>query len=335
MYNHKNPKITVLMPVYNCELYIRESIESILNQTFDDFEFLIIDDASTDSTVDKIKMYNDKRIKLIEKSLNTGLTNSLNYGLAIAKGEYIARMDGDDISLPKRFEKQIAFLDQNQDVILCGTLYKIIGTEKVCEHPLFHDEIKVKLISGCYIAHPTVMIRKFILEQNKISYDSTKEPAEDYDLWSRLAFLGKLSNIGEVLLHYRVHPLQVSILRREKQIKISDQIKIRMLQKVMPSLKIDFDKFVLIESQKWVKVLIQKLILYDRLMIENSYINTYDSKYFLDFINQEKISIWKQFSQKKESYSLLNLLRIITTYPRIFLYLGLKDSTKYIIKCFF
>ena len=120
------PKISVLMPVYNCELYVQEAIDSILNQTFIDFELLIIDDCSTDKTVEIINNYADKRIKLTTKPHNTGLTNSLNYGLSIAQGQYIARMDGDDVSVLDRFEKQVKFLDTNPDIILCGTWYQLM-----------------------------------------------------------------------------------------------------------------------------------------------------------------------------------------------------------------
>ncbi|PWB18335.1 glycosyltransferase family 2 protein, partial [Flavobacterium sp. HTF] len=236
MSDFRNPKITVLMPVYNCELYIKETVDSILNQTFTDFEFLIIDDASTDKTVDIIKTYNDSRIKLIVKPVNTGYTNSLNYGLKIAKGEYIARMDGDDISFPERFAKQVSLLDANPEIILCGTLYQIIGTEKVCNHPLNYEEIKVKLISGCYIAHPTVMFRKSVFESYNLQYDTNMEPAEDHELWSRLIFLGKVVNIDEVLLWYRVHIKQTSIISNEKQLKISKEVAINMLQKLIPEI---------------------------------------------------------------------------------------------------
>ena len=112
------PKITVLMPVYNCELYIQEAIESILHETYSDFEFLILDDASTDQTVSIIKKYKDACIQLIEKLLKAGYTNSLNYGLTIARGKYIARMDGDDISFPDRFVKQVTYLEANPGVVL-------------------------------------------------------------------------------------------------------------------------------------------------------------------------------------------------------------------------
>lgn len=224
----KNPRITVLMPVYNCELYIKEAVDSILNQTFDDFEFLIIDDASTDETVRIIKAYNDSRIQLIEKPLNSGYTNSLNYGLSIARGEYIARMDGDDISLPERFAKQVFFLDANPDVVLCGTLYSIIGSGEIVKYPENHEEIKFGLLEGNCIVHPSVMMRKQILDEFSIIYDITKEPAEDYDMWVRLISLGEFYNIQEALLNYRFHEFQVSEKRtcQQKNIAIDTRLKL-------------------------------------------------------------------------------------------------------------
>ena len=140
------PKVTVLMPVYNCEAYVGEAIDSILGQSFTDFEFLIIDDASNDNTVSVIQSFTDSRIRLIEKPRNTGYTNSLNYGLTIAKGEYIARMDGDDISLPERFAKQVTFMDAYPEVVACGTTYSIIGSSEIKNVPLNHDDIKVQLL---------------------------------------------------------------------------------------------------------------------------------------------------------------------------------------------
>lgn len=224
-----NPKITVLMPVYNCELYIQEAIDSILNQTFTDFEFLIIDDASTDKTIDIIKRYNDSRIKLIIKPINTGYTNSLNYGLKIAKGEYIARMDGDDISLPERFAKQVKLLDQNIDIVVCGTLFSIIGANNIITVPQSHEDIKLAMLKDCCIAHPTVMIRKHCLDKFDLIYDVNKEPAEDYDLWTRLLPIAKLHNLQEILLDYRVHTSQVSQKRNDQQRNVALEIKVNLL----------------------------------------------------------------------------------------------------------
>jgi len=228
----KIPKITVLMPIYNCDLYIKEAIDSILNQTFMDFEFIIIDDASTDNTVFIVKRYNDSRIKLIEKEKNSGYTNSLNYGLSIARGEYIARMDGDDISLPERFIKQVHILDKNPNLVLCGTLFSIIGTGKVISLPERHDEIKIALLKYCCFGHPTVMMRKSILDEFSLIYDYNKEPAEDYDLWTRLLSLGQLHNLQEVLLNYRVHNSQVSHKRKQQQIEIAVNVKLNLLKRL-------------------------------------------------------------------------------------------------------
>ncbi|WJS95137.1 glycosyltransferase [Flavobacterium johnsoniae] len=225
----RKPKITVLMPVYNCELYIKEALESILNQTFSDFELLIIDDASSDSTVSIIKNYNDSRLRLIEKDKNSGITNSLNYGLSIARGEYIARMDGDDISFPERFEKQVAFLDANPEIILCGTNYKVIGKNENIILPECNESIKIRLLRDNCIAHPSVMMRRQKLIESSVLYDPIKESAEDYDLWVRLLAFGKLYNLQDFLLQYRVHEMQISKKRQKQQNESALECRIKMI----------------------------------------------------------------------------------------------------------
>ena len=223
------PKITVLMPVYNCDLYIATAVESILNQTFTDFEFLIIDDASTDTTLSIIQSYTDPRIQLIEKSVNSGYTHSLNYGLQLAKGKYIARMDGDDISYPERFAKQLAYLETNPDTVVCGTTYKIVGNNKKIRLPEKHDEIAIGFLKGNCIAHPSVMIRKECLDTFLIQYDVTKEPAEDYDMWIRLLAIGKLHNLQDVLLEYRLYSNQVSRKRALEQLNSDVKSKFKLM----------------------------------------------------------------------------------------------------------
>nr|WP_315177554.1 glycosyltransferase [uncultured Flavobacterium sp.] len=223
------PEITVLMPVYNCELYIKDALESILSQTYVDFEFLIIDDASTDKTVSIIKSYCDSRIQLIEKPANSGYTNSLNQGLKLAKGKYIARMDGDDISFPERFAKQVAYLEANPESVVCGTSYEILGEDKLVLIPESHNVIKLAMLRSNCIAHPSVMIRKKTLEEFSIAYDTTKEPSEDYALWVQLLAVGKLHNLQEVLLKYRMHNNSVSRKRVEEQEKRAIEIKLELL----------------------------------------------------------------------------------------------------------
>lgn len=226
------PVVSVIMPVYNCELYVKEAIESILNQSYTDFELLIIDDASTDTTVEIIQEFADERIVFIQKPKNSGYTHSLNYGLQIAKGNYIARMDGDDRSVAHRFEKQVTFLENNDNVVLCGGWFQIIDSDKIIKLPEYHVAIKLHFLRGNCIAHPSVMIRKSALDEQNIVYDSTKEPAEDYDLWSRLAFVGELHNLQEVLLEYRVHIHQVSSQRAALQKKHDSTIKRNLYQKL-------------------------------------------------------------------------------------------------------
>lgn len=204
------PRVTVLMPVYNGGKYLNEAIESILNQTFTDFEFLIIDDGSTDNSVQIIQSYQDYRIRLECNETNQRLIFTLNKGIDLAQGEYIARMDCDDISLPERLAKQVDFLDTHLDVSLCGTTLSVMNSGVAFDHPSHPDEIKCRLLFNCCINHPTVMMRKDILISNNCYYNADALHAEDYDLWIKLANITKLANINEVLLFYRMHPEQVT-----------------------------------------------------------------------------------------------------------------------------
>jgi len=213
----KTAKVSVLMSVYNSENYIKQSVESILNQTFTDFEFIIIDDCSTDGTHKYLQSVSDQRIKLFKNPQNKGITDCLVQGLALAQGEYLARMDSDDISLPERFPKQVAFLDQHPDCICCGCSYIEIPSGKKSELPVSDEEIKVGLFSNSQFAHPTVMLRRAALEENNLLYRSTWEHAEDYKLWTEMAPFGKFANLPEYLLNYRVHESQLSSANKQKQ----------------------------------------------------------------------------------------------------------------------
>lgn len=224
--------VTVIMPVYNSELYIRGAIESILSQTYRDYEFLIIDDASTDQTISIIKSYKDLRIHLIEKPQNTGYTRSLNLGLKKAKGKYIARMDSDDISLPERFERQISFFEANPDHILCGTSYSVMDQDKKIILPETNEKIRLNLLNSNCIAHPSVMLKREILDKYSLQYNPKMEPTEDYDLWVRLLPKGKFHNLQEVLLNYRMHNSSVSRKRIKEQEISAIKVKLKLLQKV-------------------------------------------------------------------------------------------------------
>jgi len=216
--NIENPAISVLMPVYNAEKFVREAIDSILNQTFTNFEFLIFNDGSTDSSGDIIKSYKDERIRFFDYKKNTGYVKHLNEGLELSKGKYIARMDADDISLPTRFEKQIKILEFNNYNGLIGSSIEVINNG-IINYPEFDSEIRAYMFLRSPFAHPTIMFRKQILTDNQIKYDNRYMPAEDYDLYYRMSAYTCFYNIPEPLLKYRYHDNQISIHKNKIQIE--------------------------------------------------------------------------------------------------------------------
>ena len=200
--NLQNPKISVLMPVYNTrEDWLKEAVDSILNQTFSDFELLVIDDKTSDENDKILKQYNDIRIKYI-KGDKKGIAHALNKGIELAKGEYIARMDSDDISLPYRFEKQIAFLEQNPDISIVGSWFEMFPKKQLIRHPIFPKYID--FLRGNSIGHPTIMFRKKDFEKYDLTY-VYDYACEDYELWSKAVRFIKIANMQEVLLKYRWH----------------------------------------------------------------------------------------------------------------------------------
>lgn len=332
---NETPLISVLMPVFNCELYIKEAIESILNQTYSNFEFLIIDDASSDQTLSIIKTYDDHRIKLIEKPVNTGLTYSLNIGLSIAKGEYIARMDGDDICLPERFAKQISFLENNMDYVLCGTNYKILGMNIIVQLPQDYDAIKLTLLDNCCVAHPTVMYRKKTIDKFDLVYDILKEPAEDYDMWVRLISKGKFYNIQETLLMYRVHGTQVSQKRFIQQRNISIEAKLDLLNYLVFSpterevlrkiingkVRVYFDDVEMFNSIK------------NKLLDSNS-VHVFEPIGFNLFITSLEEKLLRMFFYKKERYTPSDFIKYLKIKCKFKLKFTFRDEFKLFIKSF-
>ncbi len=208
----KNPKVTVLMPVYNGEKYLRGAMDSILSQSFTDFEFLIINDGSIDNSKKIIDSYTDKRIRALNNDKNIGLVNTLNRGIELAQGEYIARMDCDDISLLNRLAVQVKFMEQHPTIGASGSFYNLLlnGKKALVDFPLNKSEMKSFMIFNSPIAHPTVIIRKSILQKEKLVYRSEYIHAEDYDLWSQISAVSDLANVSDVLLNYRVHENQIT-----------------------------------------------------------------------------------------------------------------------------
>ena len=240
------PKVTVLMSIYNSETYLREAIDSILDQTFGEFEFLIINDGSTDKTLEILESYNDSRIRIIKQE-NIGLTKSLNKGLSLAKGEYVARMDADDISLHERLEKQVTLMDSEPDVGVCGTLVKTIDNNdgSIWSYPAEPDKIRCRMLFESVIAHPSAMIRRSFFEKYNLHYDENLNQAQDYALWVKCAELFDLKNISEVLLRYRIHPDQVGTKFSDGQKEAANSVRKEQLENL--GIKPDKNEFNLHE----------------------------------------------------------------------------------------
>ena len=227
----ENPTVSVIMSIFNePEEWLRESIDSILNQTFSDFEFIIINDNPSRRLNNQLlKEYSskDNRIKVISNKANIGLTKSLNKGLDIAKGEFIARMDGDDISCLDRFEKQYHFMQNNPKYGVCGSYIKIFGDLSRKDSSLYTDckKLKDSLLLKNPIPHPTAFIRKSILDQYGIKYNEEYLCAQDYKLWFDLSFVTLMTNLPYILLNYRVQKKQVSQIKSNSQQNFAAQVR--------------------------------------------------------------------------------------------------------------
>lgn len=225
--------VSVIMPAYNAEKYIAEAINSILNQTFTDFELIIIDDCSIDNTVDIIKKFKDSRIHFYQNENNLGIAKNLNRALDLAVGNYIARMDSDDISLPERLEKQVKYLEGHPNIAVVGTGIECFG---VCwDKRIFSvssEQLKVDLLFSSCFAHPTVMMRADIIGKNALHYDPYFSKMEDYDLWCRVAEKHEIASLPEVLLKYRVHTGQVTQSFSEENVIQMYELKKRQLEQL-------------------------------------------------------------------------------------------------------
>ena len=210
------PRVTVIMPVFNGEKYLRESIDSVLNQTFTDFEFLIINDGSTDGSLDIIETYGDPRIKLIQNDVNLGLVAVRNQGLANARGEYIAWLDCDDIAYPSRLSEQIAFMDCHPEYGMIGSWVEIIDERgkrsgEIWRYDALVESVPSTLLFHNCFAQSSVFIRKNKLPENWYRQDFPG--TEDFDLWVRMAAYTKVWNLPRVLIKYRLHSASISFVK--------------------------------------------------------------------------------------------------------------------------
>lgn len=222
------PLISVLMPVRNCSDTVEEAARSILDQSLGDLELIIIDDASSDETPTIVSALNDERVILLRRPVQGYVAHALNDGLDIARGCYLARMDGDDIAHPYRFAKQIEFLGKNPSIELCGTQVQTFGAgNKRVSYPLQPSRISAELILRTVIAHPTAMARRKFFENRR--YDTKYLCSQDFELWSRSIGKAIYANLPDTLLSYRLHKKQTAVQLKEERRKSVARIILRNL----------------------------------------------------------------------------------------------------------
>jgi len=211
------PSVSVLMPVYNAGNFLADALESILNQTYGDFELIIVDDGSTDSTAEILSEFQnkDKRIRVFRNRSNLGIVQTLNKGISHCSGKYIARMDADDISKHDRFEKQIHYMERNPEVSVLGASVSYIDAEGTLLNVIRQCKLDRSLLSANPLLHPSVVMRKKILDETGARYEEKYRYAEDYYLWLLLSRIGRIHAISDVVLYYRLssHATRVKNLK--------------------------------------------------------------------------------------------------------------------------
>ncbi|MFL5340331.1 MAG: glycosyltransferase family 2 protein [Gemmataceae bacterium] len=223
------PRVSVVLPVHNGERFLAEALDSVLTQTFDDFELLAIDDGSADRTPEILAGYaaKDRRVRIVANG-KQGFAQALNSGIELARGDYIARMDADDICLPQRFARQVQFLDANRNITACGSDVEVFEPRRVGDYrlPRSSDAVRCHLLFYCALSHPTVMMRTKDIRDLDPVYRPEYGGTCDFDLWCRLDRGGlRMANIPEVLVRYRRHAAQITTSDGDRQVTLANQIR--------------------------------------------------------------------------------------------------------------
>lgn len=224
------PRVSVLLPTYQSGAYLRETLDSIWTQTYQDYELLVVDDASTDQTLEILQESKDPRLRIIQ-GRNRGLADALNLGITSARGDYIARIDADDLMVPDRLEKQVRFLDAHPEVIVCGGWQQYFGLSTFLHAPpASAEQCRANLLFRCDLCHSTLMLRRAALIAHDLFYDPAFA-AEDFELWTRVLDVGDIANLPEVLGYYREDGRSITAAKKETLIRQNGEIVAASLQR--------------------------------------------------------------------------------------------------------
>ncbi len=334
------PLVSILMRSYNSERYIAEAIESIIAQTYSNWELLVLDDCSQDETQEIVTSYSDKRVKFCPGLHNVGLVENLNRGKELAQGEYVAIMDSDDISLPERLQVQVDFMENHPQIMVVGSTiirYNASMTEALDRivYPTSPQKVRVDLLATPPFAQPAVMVRGSYYRTEAYHYDRKFSVSEDYELWSRICFQQETTNIDRVLLHYRWHEANTCNTYAPKQERESDTIRTQIIRRFFPNWsegKVqDYLRFLVGIPQKITRSEFEaSLETFEELARVMKQDASIDFKYFRDFIFQDRIRL---FLLKNKELSRIFSSRIyklccFLEYPYAF-------SLKWYLKLFF
>lgn len=237
--SNMTPTVSILMPVYNTAPYLREAMDSLLSQTFADFELIVLDDCSPDNAKEILDTYDDLRIVRYKGEKNVGLSTVLNVGIGMARGKYIARMDSDDISMPNRLQVQVDYLEQHPEIDLVSVGMQLFGSkEDIWIREQNPEKVKINALFHSPVLHASSVWKKASFEKNGLRFIQDMVPAEDYDLWTRAMLKGlKLVNLPDVLYKYRIHDSQAT-LQTEKSAEKSRIVQQNYLRTALPSLSL-------------------------------------------------------------------------------------------------
>jgi glycosyltransferase involved in cell wall biosynthesis len=303
--NNNHIPVSVLMPVYNAGKTVAETITSVLNQTFKNFEFIIIDDGSTDNTEEVITRFNDERIKLIKNPTNLGIARTLNNGAMLCDGKYICRIDADDIFHRKKIEIQYKFMEKNTDCVVSGTHFRKIKNSKLLKGSskhYFHVEdkkIRVEMLRNSPLCHPSVMFRSSLFSETGLRYNQEAIHCEDYGLWLQASKHGKLHIINRPLVYYRLHSDQISTKHASEQCLKANEIREELIRELLPEistneLKIHLALMTDLNSREGIRDEDVSLWV-SKICATNSHKKLYDDKLFNRMLRHREKRFFRQY----------------------------------------
>ena len=339
----KDPLVSVVMPIHNNDNYVAESIESILRQTFTDFELILIDDGSTDSSNDVIKKYGDPRISIIQNEINMGVAKSLNKAHLASKGDYIVTIGSDDICDRILLEEQVNFMEGNKHIDICGTFGDYLNEDFTLGRGISDEEIKIGMLHGCFILHGGSIYRKSSLMEYNLYYNENFEAAVDYEFFSRASEYLKFQNIPKVLYHVRRHENQISNKRKALQDYNADRVRNKELDKIIPERTDEESKFHCAIAKKDFSSIEKDYFNYitwlDKLKDANKRKAIYNDRIFAKFIERLSSATTKEYFDRififAEHYNMKTLQELFFSNAKPYSFYSNKVRLSITVKCFF